>query len=74
MPRGSLWMNDRRSRVYDKDSLCTFCGEAEGTPEHVIFDCPAFVSQRKEAKVGQRREEIPACVQTFGLGIQFPQT
>eukprot|EP00971_Amphidinium_carterae_P018749 369604-Amphidinium_carterae.1 len=28
---------------------------------------------RKEARVGTHREDIPACVQTFGLGIHFPQ-
>eukprot|EP00971_Amphidinium_carterae_P261396 5185570-Amphidinium_carterae.3 len=29
--------------------------------------------EREKAKVGPRREDIPACVQTFELGIQFPQ-
>eukprot|EP00971_Amphidinium_carterae_P111004 2198620-Amphidinium_carterae.1 len=70
---GGLWMNDRRSRVYEEESLCTFCQEETGTPQHVVFDCPAFSQQRKEAKAGTFREDVPACVQTYGLGIQFPQ-
>eukprot|EP00971_Amphidinium_carterae_P104289 2065367-Amphidinium_carterae.2 len=59
---GGPWMNDRRSRasrVSDEESLCSFC--REGSP-HVLFDCPAFAQQRKEAKVGPHSEDIPACV------------
>eukprot|EP00971_Amphidinium_carterae_P198940 3947831-Amphidinium_carterae.1 len=37
------------------------------------FECPVFAAQRKEANVGMFREDVPACVQTFGLGIQFPE-
>eukprot|EP00971_Amphidinium_carterae_P101921 2017560-Amphidinium_carterae.1 len=70
---GGLWMNDRRARVFDKDPACAFCHEGIGTPQHVVFDCPFFAAQRKEAQVGTFRETVPACVQTFGLGIQFPQ-
>eukprot|EP00971_Amphidinium_carterae_P101177 2001922-Amphidinium_carterae.1 len=66
-------MNDRRARVFDKDPACAFCHEGVGTPQHVVFDCPFFAVQRKEAQVGTFREKVPACVQTFGLGIQFPQ-
>eukprot|EP00971_Amphidinium_carterae_P008180 161594-Amphidinium_carterae.1 len=70
---GSLWMNDRRARVFDKDPTCAFCQEGFGTPHHVVFECPVFAAQRKEAKVGMFREDVPACVQTFGLGVQFPE-
>eukprot|EP00971_Amphidinium_carterae_P248177 4927423-Amphidinium_carterae.1 len=47
---GGLWMDDRRARAFDADSTCAFCQEGEGTPRHVVFDCPAFATQRKEAK------------------------
>eukprot|EP00971_Amphidinium_carterae_P278392 5526228-Amphidinium_carterae.1 len=70
---GGLWMNDRRARAFDEDSTCAFCQEGFGTPHHVVFECPAFAQQRKEAKVGLYLEDVPACVQTFGLGIQFPE-
>eukprot|EP00971_Amphidinium_carterae_P049738 980458-Amphidinium_carterae.1 len=70
---GGLWMDDRRARAFDGDATCVFCKEDVGTPQHVVFECPAFKSQRKEAKVGNFLEEIPACVQTLGLGVQFPQ-
>eukprot|EP00971_Amphidinium_carterae_P334450 6469752-Amphidinium_carterae.1 len=66
-------MNDRRARVFDKDPACAFCHEGVGSPQHVVFDCPFFAAQRKEAQVGTFRDTVPACVQTFGLGIQFPQ-
>eukprot|EP00971_Amphidinium_carterae_P023960 472814-Amphidinium_carterae.1 len=66
-------MNDRRAWVYDEEPSCAFCQEGFGTPHHVVFECPAFAQQRKEAQVGMFREDVPACVQTFGLGIQFPQ-
>eukprot|EP00971_Amphidinium_carterae_P056198 1108840-Amphidinium_carterae.1 len=65
---GGLWMDDRRARAFDADSTCAFCQEGEGTPRHVVFECPAFANQRKEAKVGNFLEEVPACVQTYGLG------
>eukprot|EP00971_Amphidinium_carterae_P205545 4079250-Amphidinium_carterae.4 len=51
---GGLWMSDRRARVYDDEPLCNFCQEEAGTPQHVLFDCPAFTTQRKEAGVPQR--------------------
>eukprot|EP00971_Amphidinium_carterae_P124094 2458128-Amphidinium_carterae.1 len=57
---GGLWMNDRRARVFDKDPTCAFCQEGIGTPQHVVFECPFFAAQRKEAKVGTFREEVPA--------------
>eukprot|EP00971_Amphidinium_carterae_P253295 5028837-Amphidinium_carterae.3 len=60
---GGLWMNDRRSRVYEEESLCTFCQGDIGIPKHVLFDCPAFCQQRKEAHVGTFREDVPECVQ-----------
>eukprot|EP00971_Amphidinium_carterae_P241542 4796037-Amphidinium_carterae.1 len=66
-------MNDRRARAFDEDATCAFCQEGLGTPHHVVFECPVFVHQRKEAKVMKLLEEIPACVQTFGLGVQFPE-
>eukprot|EP00971_Amphidinium_carterae_P043877 863398-Amphidinium_carterae.3 len=69
---GGLWMNDRIARVYDDNPTCPFCHEAEGTASHTLYDCPAFASQRKEAQVAPRREDIPACVRVFGLGIQLP--
>eukprot|EP00971_Amphidinium_carterae_P351507 6492146-Amphidinium_carterae.3 len=70
---GGLWMNDRRARAFDDDPECVFCHAGFGTPHHVVFECPAFVQQRREAQVGDFREEVPACVQTYGLGIQFPE-
>eukprot|EP00971_Amphidinium_carterae_P011140 219540-Amphidinium_carterae.1 len=70
---GGLWMNDRRARAFEEDSTCAFCQEGFGTPHHVVFECPVFAQQRKEAKVRGFLEEIPACVQTYGLGIQFPE-
>eukprot|EP00971_Amphidinium_carterae_P184518 3663071-Amphidinium_carterae.1 len=66
-------MNDRRARAFDEDPECAFCQEGFGTPHHVVFECPAFAQQRKQAQVGMFREDVPACVQTFGLGIQFPE-
>eukprot|EP00971_Amphidinium_carterae_P294560 5848490-Amphidinium_carterae.1 len=66
---GGLWMNDRRARAFDADPECVFCKEGFGTPHHVLFECPVFAQQRKEAKVGAFREDVPACVQTYGLGI-----
>eukprot|EP00971_Amphidinium_carterae_P262174 5200448-Amphidinium_carterae.1 len=66
-------MNDRRARAFDEDPECVVCKEGFGTPHHVVFECPVFAQQRKEAKVGKFREDVPACVQTYGLGIQFPE-
>eukprot|EP00971_Amphidinium_carterae_P240329 4771293-Amphidinium_carterae.2 len=77
-PRGSIRWEDAGYFVVlashcQEESMCSFCQEEVGTPQHVLFDCPAFTKQRKEAKAGTFREDIPACVQTYGLGIQFPQ-
>eukprot|EP00971_Amphidinium_carterae_P079749 1577842-Amphidinium_carterae.1 len=58
-----------RARAFDADPACVFCKEGFGTPHHVVFECPVFAQQRKEAKVGVFREDVPACVQTYGLGI-----
>eukprot|EP00971_Amphidinium_carterae_P154910 3071750-Amphidinium_carterae.1 len=66
-------MNDRRARAFDDDPECVFCHAGLGTPHHVVFECPAFAQQRREAQVGDYREDVPACVQTCGLGIQFPE-
>eukprot|EP00971_Amphidinium_carterae_P131771 2609986-Amphidinium_carterae.2 len=73
---GGLWMNDRRSRVFDQNPLCTLqlCQEAEGTASHTLHDCPAFAPQRKEANMLPPRDDIPPCVQVFGLGVHFPTT
>eukprot|EP00971_Amphidinium_carterae_P255655 5075881-Amphidinium_carterae.1 len=46
---GGLWMNDRRARAFDEDPECVFCHTGFGTPQHVVFECPAFAQQRREA-------------------------
>eukprot|EP00971_Amphidinium_carterae_P172069 3411602-Amphidinium_carterae.1 len=70
---GGLWMNDRRARAFDDDPECVFCLSGVGTPKHVVFECPAFAAQRREAQVGDFRVDVPDCVQTYGLGVQFPE-
>eukprot|EP00971_Amphidinium_carterae_P344867 6485529-Amphidinium_carterae.1 len=59
---GGLWMSDRRARVYDEEPLCPFCQEDVGSPQHVLFDCPAFLpsSTRKLKLVGSGGTSRPA--------------
>eukprot|EP00971_Amphidinium_carterae_P347774 6489957-Amphidinium_carterae.1 len=47
---GGLWMNDRRARAFEDDPECVFCHTGIGTPSHVVFECPAFAQQRREAQ------------------------
>eukprot|EP00971_Amphidinium_carterae_P288311 5723787-Amphidinium_carterae.1 len=68
---GGLWMSDRRARVFDKDPACAFCHEDFGTPQHVVFDCPSFAAQRKEAQVGTFREvhKTPGAIQLWNFAF-----
>eukprot|EP00971_Amphidinium_carterae_P208607 4138795-Amphidinium_carterae.2 len=69
---GGLWMGDRREKVFEQSSKCPYCGEAEGSASHTLYECPAFDSQRKQAAVPAPRDDIPKCVRVLGLGTLFP--
>eukprot|EP00971_Amphidinium_carterae_P242918 4823288-Amphidinium_carterae.3 len=71
---GGLWMGDRRERVFqiEQDSQCPYCGEAEGSASHTLYDCPALEAQRKQAAVPAPRDDVPKCVRVLGLGTLFP--
>eukprot|EP00971_Amphidinium_carterae_P187480 3720963-Amphidinium_carterae.1 len=69
---GGLWMGDRREKVFEQSSKCPYCGEAEGSASHTLYESPAFDFQRKEAAVPAPRDDIPRCVRVLGLGTQFP--
>eukprot|EP00971_Amphidinium_carterae_P123626 2448306-Amphidinium_carterae.1 len=69
---GGLWTKERTSRIYGTDDCCKFCQEAEGSAVHLIFDCPAFNWQRKEAEVRPREEGIPLVCPSLLFGTCFP--
>eukprot|EP00971_Amphidinium_carterae_P163163 3234778-Amphidinium_carterae.1 len=69
---GGVWMGDRREKVFEESSQCPYCGEAEGSASHTLYDCPALETQRKQAAVPAPRDDIPACVRVLGLGTLFP--
>eukprot|EP00971_Amphidinium_carterae_P128701 2549120-Amphidinium_carterae.1 len=71
---GGLLMGDRRERVFEQNSQCPYCAEAEGSASHTLYDCPALEVQRKQEAVPAPRDDIPKCVRVLGLGTLFPSS
>eukprot|EP00971_Amphidinium_carterae_P139559 2765185-Amphidinium_carterae.1 len=53
------WTEERTSKVYGTDEPCRFRQQAEGSASHLVFDCPAFDLQRKNAEIQPWEEGNP---------------